>query len=103
MKRRSKAQRRKWWNSLTPEQQAQYIEKKVQEKMERRKNKPPRPQTGFAETGVNDETREEWKRQVKKMNPWLKDKSFEQPKLWPDDLELEPDSMEAEHLRAITA
>ena len=56
---RSKEVRKAWWNSLTPEQQADYIE----ERQERgaKKKKRPEPKNEGVSLNTRISTREDWK------------------------------------------
>lgn len=76
-RKKSKKQRKQWWNRLTLEQQAEYIEKRQAQKAEERKNSPPKelkfnPKCPWLTEGINDTNREQWLARIEKKNPWLK-------------------------------
>jgi len=68
--RKSKAERRAWWASLTDEQRQAYIERKQAEKSQRRAESDYQsPCPDFPE--INDSNRAEWQARIKKLNPWV--------------------------------
>ena len=74
---KTKKQRRQWWNSLSLDEQQEYIERRQAKKAKQRKNKPPRvlrynPEYPWMTEGVNESNRANWLAMIHKKNPWLK-------------------------------
>lgn len=74
--RKSKEQRRKWWFSLTPEQQGEYIKRRQAKKTKERAKMPKRVQKydekyPWVTEGVNESNREQWFSLILAKNPWL--------------------------------
>ena len=85
-KRKSKAERRKWWHSLTDEERYAYQQKKMGEKPK----KSIRPSTCPIFPVIDATNRHIWQAKVLKQNPWLD----------PDVFEPEPFEGQ-EHMRSI--
>ena len=69
-RQKTKAQRRTWWNNLTPQQQQAYIERKQAEKSQQRaETHYESPCPDFPE--INDSNRADWQARIKKLNPWV--------------------------------
>ena len=74
---RTKKQRQQWWNSLSLDEQQEYIERRQAKKTEKRKNEPERVlkyifKYPWTIEGVNADNKEQWLAIIHKKNPWLK-------------------------------
>jgi hypothetical protein len=94
-KRRSKAERRQWWYSLTDEERYAYQQKKMAEKPKRAKRESTCPEYPV----VDDSNRAEWQARILRLNPWIDPKVFEAEELASPEDQSHMDSISQE-LRA---
>ena len=69
---KTKKQRKQWWNSLTPEQQEDYIEHKQELKAKKRQTSPITNK--YPEPIITAENRAEWEKKILSKNPWMTEK-----------------------------
>ena len=69
---KTKAQCRKWWYSLTPDEQEAQIEKWQEQKEARRKKNPVKVRQRYY---ITVKTRLKWLKKIVRKNPWLLDRS----------------------------
>ena len=72
----SKAKRQRWWNSLTPEQQEDYIEHKQELKAKKRATTPITNK--YPEPIITAENRAEWEKKILSKNPWMQKGIFKE-------------------------
>lgn len=77
--RRTKAQRRAWWYSLTDEERYAYIGKKQTIKAKNRVSYPQNESNCPIFPVITSENREDWQELILKKNPWLDESVFESP------------------------
>jgi len=82
-RRKTKAERQRWWKNLSPQEQEAYIERRQARKTAWRKKHPKKElaydrRFPWATEGVDDTNRAAWQRMILKKNPWLRSTVFGQ-------------------------